>query len=169
MVRVDPPPPADDRLPIFSHPNVGSLFEELQLWVDPDYTRYRHAWKRTFGAASIEGKVLHHVYNRRTARLRGFGFIRLVPVSRGANSSSAFSEQWGVDLHTLEYIERLSRRGQRIQYADLADLMVILDMPLGGGVMEAVLLSHNLVEVNARPDQSRTIDGWVTNRRRPIL
>lgn len=96
LVRVDPPPPPDMRLPIFSHPNITNLFQELQLWVSPEYTRYRNAWKRSLGPATIEGKVLHHIYNRRMAKLREFEYIRIVSISRRANSSSAFTEQWAL-------------------------------------------------------------------------
>ena len=155
LVRADPPAPPDDRLPIFVHQNVANLFHTEQLWVSPGYTRYRQAWRRVFGGEGIEGKVLHHVYNRRMARLRGFGFIRLAPVSRGANSSSAFTEQWGVDLFTPDYVARLAKHGLRMQYADLGDLMVMLDISLGGGVQDVFRIGQNLVEVpGVRPPQT---------------
>ena len=154
LVRVDPPLPADTRLPIFSHPNVSKLFDDLQLWVSPEYTRYRNAWRRSLSAEAIEGRVLHHVYNRQMAKLRGFGYIRLAPVSRRANSSSAFTEQWGVDLFTPGYLKRLEKKGLRMQYADLGDLLVMLDVSLGGGVQEVFRLGQNLVEIpGGRPLQ----------------
>lgn len=154
LVRPDPPPLPDLRLPIFEHPNVDALFLPLQVWVSPGYTRYRKAWRRAFGDDAIKGKVLHHVFNRRMAKLRGLGFIRLAPVSRSANSSSAFTEGWGVALHTPDYVARLNARGLRIQYADLGSLMVMLDFNLGGGVQEVFRLGQNLIEVpGIRPPQ----------------
>ncbi len=154
LVRVDPAHPPDPRLPIFGHQNVSSLFPTLTLWVSPGYTRYRSAWRRAFGAEAIDGKVLHHIYNRRMARLRGFGFIRLTPISRATNSSSAFTEQWGVDLFTPEYLERRKQVGLRMQFADLGDLLTMLDVSLGGGVQEVFRLGQNLIEVpGVRPPQ----------------
>ena len=46
-VRCDPPEPPEERLPIFSHPNVSTLFARDQVWVSPGYTRYRQAWRKT--------------------------------------------------------------------------------------------------------------------------
>lgn len=115
LVRADPPAAPDERLPIFAHENVANLFHAEQLWVSPEYTRYRQAWRRVFGGEGIEDKVLHHVYNRRIARLRGSSFIRLAPVSQGANSNSAFTERLGFDLFTPEYVARLAKQGLRTQ------------------------------------------------------
>ena len=154
LVAVDPPPDRDFSLPIWEHPNVENLFEPLQVWVSPTYTRYRPAYRRAKGDAAVEGAVLHHVYNRRSAVLRGFGFIRLVPISRRANSSSSFTEQWGVSLNTPERIARLKARNLKMQFADLGDLMAMLDIDLGGGVQEAMRLGQNLVEPRGlRPPQ----------------
>jgi hypothetical protein len=84
------------------------------------------------------------------ATLRGYGFIRLVPVSRRANSSSGFSEQWGVELAAADLGDRRRNRSLRMQYADLADLLAMLDMSLGGGVQEVVRVGQNLIEVPGR-------------------
>lgn len=154
LVSVDAPSPADLRLPIFEHPNLPQLFEPLQLWVHPRYTRYRAAWVRVFGPSQIENRVLHHVYNRRKAALIGFDYVRLAPISRQTNSSSAATERWGVKLCTPDYVERYNRRGLKMRYADLGDLMTLLDIPLGGGVQEAFRVGQNLVEVpGLRPPQ----------------
>jgi hypothetical protein len=67
-------------------------------------------------------------------------------VSKRANSSSAYSEQWGVDL-ARESDEARQRVEQSIQYADLCDLMVMLDLKVEGGVMEAFRLGQDLIEV----------------------
>ncbi len=147
LVRVRQPLPSDPRLPIFGHPNVTRLFEPLQLWVHPRYTRYRAAWGRTFGVSQIEDRVVHHVYNRRKAMLIGYHYVRLTPISRATNSSSAATEKWGVDLCTEDYVERYNSRGFRMMYGDLGHLMTILDIPLGGGIQETFRIGQNLVEV----------------------
>lgn len=154
LVKLDPPSRIDPRLPIFQHANVSRLFEPLQIWVHPRYTRYRAAWARTFGTTQIENRVLHHVYNRRKAMLIGYHYVRLAPISRSTNSSSAMTEKWGVDLCTDDYVERYNRRGFRMMYGDLGHLMTILDIPLGGGVQEMFRVGQNLVEVpGLRPPQ----------------
>jgi hypothetical protein len=68
-------------------------------------------------------------------------------VSGAADVSSAFSENWAVERHKSD-----KHAGERrssppfIQYADLSDLMLMLDMILGGGVMEAVNEGQKLLE-----------------------
>lgn len=151
VVAIDPPPERDLRLPIWSHPRASVFFEPLQVWVNPTYTRYRQAYVRAKGHESVSDKVLAHVYNRRMAMLRGYGFVRLVPVSRRANSSSSFAEQWGVEAAAADLGARKRHRGLRMQYADLSDLLVMLDMNLGGGVQEVCRIGQNLIEV---PGQS---------------
>jgi hypothetical protein len=62
-----------------------------------------------------------------------------------------FSQQWGVALHaTLEQVAANHRRGAFIHYADLAALMVMLDMNPGGGVMDAVNEAQKLVRPRVR-------------------
>lgn len=154
VVAIDPPPERDIRLPIWAHPMASAFFEPLQVWVNPSYTRYRQAYARAKGHESVSGKVLAHVYNRRMAMLRGYSFVRLVPVSRRANSSSSFTEQWGVELAAADLGARRRQRGLRMQYADLSDLLVMLDMNLGGGVQEVFRIGQNLIEVpGLRPPQ----------------
>ena len=41
------------------------------------------------------------------------------------------------------------KRGAFIQYADLTDLMLMLDMKLGGGIMDAANMAQRLI--NPRP------------------
>jgi hypothetical protein len=62
-----------------------------------------------------------------------------------------FSEQWGVALHaTPEQVAANRRRGAFIHYADLAALMVMLDMNPSGGVMDAVNEAQKLVRPRVR-------------------
>ena len=155
VVAIDPPPERDNRLPIWAEPNANVFFEPVQVWVSPHYTRYRQAYVQAKGHESVAGKVLAHVYNRRMAALRGYGFVRLVPVSRKANSSAAFTEQWGVQLAAKDLGARRQKRGLRMQYADLGDLLVMLDVSLGGGVQDVFRIGQNLIELpGVRPPQT---------------
>jgi hypothetical protein len=154
LVQADPLPTPDLRLPIFSHPNIALLQDQLQIWVTPKYSRYRQAWRSTLGNSRIEGRVLHHVYNRRSAHQLGIEYVRIVPISRSTNSSSAFTENWGVALNTPERAARLRARGFRIHYADLGHMMTMLDIALGGGVQEVFRIGQNLIEIpGVRPAQ----------------
>ena len=85
--------------------------------------------------------------NRRAAAQKGFDYVRLTPASRGANSSSGYSERWTVSHYRSrrEKSQSLSIRPPFIQYGDLTDLMLMLNMRLGGGIMEAVNEGQGLV------------------------
>jgi hypothetical protein len=146
LVKVKEPVLADTQLPIWKLPSSEMLHRRLQVWVHIGFTRYRAAYRKAFSDEAIEGKVLSHAMNRRVAALKGFQYVRITPTTRGANSSSSFSEQWGVELHaTPAQITANRRRGAFIQYADLADLMLMLDIQIGGGVMEVVNEGQKLV------------------------
>jgi hypothetical protein len=146
LVTLPEPGAIDPQLPISDHTNAGIFFARRQIWVHIAYNRYRYAYRKAFPDEDITGLVLSHTMNRRTAALKGFDYVRLTPVSRGHNSSSAFSENWAVELHgTARSIERRRIRPPYIQYADLCDLMLMLDMKLGGGVMDAVNEGQKLV------------------------
>jgi hypothetical protein len=129
----------DPLLPISDHPNVGIFHARQQVWVHVGYKPYRPAYKRALPDENIDGLILSHAMNRDTATHKGFDFVRLTPVSGVANVSSAFSEQWAKELHKPKEPAVTRRTGPPfIQYADLSDLMLMLDMMLGGGVMDAV-------------------------------
>ena len=146
LVRTKDPPSIDSRLPIFEFPSSATFHLRRQVWVHIAFTRYRRAYRKAFPAEPIEGKVLSHLMNRRIAALKGFAYVRITPTSRGCNSSSGFSENWGVALYSKPAeLASFQRRGAFIQYADLTDLMVMLDMKLGGGVMDAVNEGQKLV------------------------
>jgi hypothetical protein len=137
----------DPLLPISDHANAGIFHARQQVWVHIAYNRYRHAYRKAFPAEDITGQVLSHAMNRRTAALKGFDYVRITLVSRGGNSSSSFSERWAVELHgSPTAVARCRLRPPYIQYADLSDLMLMLDIKLGGGVMDAVNEGQKLVE-----------------------
>ena len=159
LVKVREPPPIDDRLPIWEMEGAAIFHRQMQVWVHVRYTRYRPAYQRAFPAEGIAGKVLSHTLNRRIAVLKGFQYVRITPVSPGSNVSSWFSEKWGLALYddpeqnkgpkqnkARKQTPEELRHGAFIQYADLADLMLMLDLQLGGGVMSVVNEGQALVE-----------------------
>lgn len=148
LVRAESLPLLDPSLPISGLPSSRILHSPLQVWVHIRYGGYRGAYRNAFPGEDIGGKVLSHAVNRRTADLEGFQYVRITPVARSSNSSSAFSEKWGVALHsTPAQAEANKNCGAFIRYADLSELMLMMDMKLGGGVMDAVNEGQKLVRV----------------------
>ena len=147
LVTVPETAEIDPLLPISDHANAGIFYARRQVWVHIAYNRYRHAYRKAFPEEDIASQVLSHAMNRRTAALKGFDYVRITPVSRGGNSSSSFSEKWAVELHGSPRQIGISRiRPPYIQYADLSDLMLMLDMKLGGDIMDTVNEGQKLVE-----------------------
>lgn len=146
LVRTPEAPAIDPLLPICQLPNSFILHARLQVWVHVTYTRYRNAYRKAFPDEPIIGRIMSHCMNRRAAALKGFDYVRITPASRGANSSSGFSEGWSVARYwELKENARSSVCPPFIQYGDLADLMLMLDLHLGGGIMEAVNEGQRLV------------------------
>ena len=150
LVRAKQPPAIDKRLPIWGLGASAIFHQPMQVWVHVAYGGYRHAYRKAFPTEDVKGKVLSHALNCRVAVLKGFQYVRITPVSRGANSSSAFSEKWAVALHgTAEQAAANARRAARIQYADLSDLLLMMDIKLGGGIMDQVNQAQALVRPKA--------------------
>jgi hypothetical protein len=150
LVAVAAPAQIDPVLRISDHPNAGIFHARQQVWVHVAYDPYRPAYKRAFPDENIDDLILSHAMNRVTAVHKGFDFVRITPASRVANSSSSFSEQWGVELHGSQVATRRIRPPY-IQYADLSDLMLMLDIRLGGGVMDTVNEGPKLLQRKDQP------------------
>lgn len=145
------PPKRDQRLPIWELAEAEVLHRPIQLWVHVDYTAYRQAYKRAYPEEDISTRIIHHVLNRRIARIKGFDYVRVSPITRTVNSSSGFSENWGVALNqALGMTKEEIRRGAYIQFADLSDLMVMMNTNIGGGVMDVVNEGQYLVDLRCR-------------------
>lgn len=147
LIEAHDPPERDRRLPIWQLPAAAILHAPRQVWVHVDFPAYRRAYSQAFPREPLHGRVLDHVLNRRVARLKGFPYLRIVPISRGANSSSgSLSERWGVEHHSTPLMrQRNAASRAAIQYADLADLVKMLDVKTGGGVMDPVNAAQALV------------------------
>lgn len=118
-----------------------------QVWVDVDHRAYRQAYATAFPEEDLRGLVLDHVMNRRVARLKGFRYLRIVPISRAANSSSGgLSEKWAADYHGTPAMVATNKRAETsIQYADLADIVKMLNIKTGGSLQDAVNEAQALV------------------------
>ena len=137
--------PDRSNLRVWRNVKASVLNTEYQLWVRPGYNSYRRAYRLAFPDDHIDGLVIHHIMNRRYAAAHGFEYVRVTPISRSSNSSSGFSENWGVELTKQGVLS--SRKGiEQIGYADLPQLMSMLDMRVGGGVMEQVRLAAEFLQ-----------------------
>ena len=143
----------DDRLAIFGLPEEAVLHYPTQVWVHVDYSAYRRAYIRAFPDVDLTGLVLDHVMNRRAARLKGFAYLRIVPISRAANSShGGLSEGWGVEYYRSPRMREIHRASQAVvQYADLADVVKMLNMEGGGSFMDIVNEAQKLVDSPKAP------------------
>jgi hypothetical protein len=149
LVEAHEPDEPDERLAIWSHPGAAILHYPRQVWVHVDYTAYRRAYTRGFPDVDLTGFVLDHIMNRRVARLKGFTYLRIVPISREANSShGGLSEGWGVEYHSSPRMMELNRASQAVvQYGDLSDIVKMLNMEGGGSFMENVNEAQKLVDL----------------------
>jgi hypothetical protein len=149
LVQAHEPEEADVRLPIWCLPESAVLHYPMQVWIHVNYSAYRRAFIRAFPGMNLEGMVLDHIMNRRVARLKGFTYLRIVPISRAANSShGGLSEGWGVDLHSAPRMIEINNASQAaVQYADLADIVKMLNMEGGGSLMDIVNEAQKLVDI----------------------
>lgn len=149
LVEAHEPEEADLRLPIWSLPEAAVLHYPRQVWVHVDYGAYRRAFIRAFPDVNLAGLVIDHVMNRRVAQLKGFTYLRIVPISRAANSShGSLSEGWGVEYHSSQRMMEINRASQAVvQYADIADIVKMLNMEGGGSFMDIVNEAQKLVDL----------------------
>ncbi|RLA50780.1 MAG: hypothetical protein DRR42_12175 [Gammaproteobacteria bacterium] len=147
LVEVPPPSKIDEKLALWDVPESKVLHRVLQVWVHVDYRGYRRAYSKAFPDEDISNLILDHIENRRMARVKGYPYVRILPISKSANSSSgALSEKWGYDYHNTPEMRKKNReKNQFIQYADLSSLVKMLNMNTGGGVMDAVNEAQSLL------------------------
>ena len=153
LVEAAAPPEREARLPIWQLAAARIFHAPHQVWVHVDFAAYRRAYLQAFPDESLQDRVLDHVLNRRVARLKGFFYLRIIPISRGANSSSGgLSERWGAEYHSSPKMRQLSSESRAsVQYADLADVVKMLDIKTGGSVQDPVNEAQSLVRVPIGP------------------
>ncbi len=133
-----------------SHEAARILYPEYQVWVHVDYHAYRKAYL-SFDMPPVQpGEFLDHVQNRKAIRLRWYShpLVRLVPISRGVNTSGGHST--GGEGMECEYLKSLKNNEQasaelrsfvesyRVQYADPMDLTKMLNIPPGTATLPGV-------------------------------
>lgn len=153
LVESYEPDKPDERLAIWNEPAATVLHRPLQVWVDVDFRAYRRAYLQAFPGFNAKDFVLDHIMNRRVARLKGFKYIRIVPISCGTNSShGSLSEGWGVAYHSTDAMRIKNGQSKAsVQYADIADIAKMLDIQGGGSNMDLVNEAQKLVDL---PDEN---------------
>lgn len=157
LVEAYEPEKPDHRLSIWDLPEAAVLHCSAQVWVDVNYRAYRRAYELAFPSADLTRIVLDHVMNRRIARLKGFKYVRLVPISRGATSShGGLNERWSVEYHSSPQMMEKNRASfASVQYADLADIVKMLNIQGGGSFMDNVNEAQKLVDMPDETGQRR--------------
>jgi hypothetical protein len=142
LVHVERPRRINPKLAVWRVPKSHILHEIRQVWVHVDFRGYKKAYMRAFPDADLSDDVLDHVWNRRMSKVMGYMYVRLIPISRGANSSSGtLAEQWALDYQSTPQMRKRNKEkesSQFIQYADHHSLVKMLDIKTGGGVMDIV-------------------------------
>jgi len=144
-------PPLNRRFPIWAIKESAILHHPQQVWVHVDYKGYRAAYAKAFPGESLKNVVLDHILNRNMARAMRFDYLRIVPISREANSSSGgLPEKWGIAYQTsAEMLQINARRKSFIKYADLGDIVKMLNLKTGGALQDAVNEAQSLVRDNS--------------------
>lgn len=134
IVTPDFTPELNKKLPLWELRESSVLHCKKQVWVHVDYKYYRLAYKLACPEENITGYVIDHILNRRVARLKGFHYLRIIPVSRGVNTNSgAVTEKYGYNYHSSDRMKNINHLVQPfIEYADIADLVKMLNQKTGG-------------------------------------
>jgi hypothetical protein len=140
LVAIDEMPIINERLAIWKLKESAILYIQKQVWVHVDYKGYRQAYQKAFPNENIKGLVLDHIMNRRVARLKGFNYLRIIPILREVNSSSGnVTEKYGYGYHSSAEMKRINNESiPNIQFADLADVVKMLNIKTGGSLQDGV-------------------------------
>jgi hypothetical protein len=140
LVVIDEMPIINERLAIWKLKESTILYSHKQVWVHVDYKGYRQAYQKAFPDENIKGLVIDHIMNRRVARLKGFNYLRIIPILREVNSSSGnMTEKYGYGYHSSNEMKRINNEsGPYIQFADLADVVKMLNIKTGGSFQDGV-------------------------------
>ena len=146
-------PPLNRRLPIWAIKESAILHHPQQVWVHIDYKGYRAAYAKAFPGESLKDAVLDHILNRKMARAMRFDYLRIVPISREANSSSGgLPEKWGIAYQSNpSMVTSNSQSKSFIKYADLQDIVKMLNLKSGGALQDAVNVAQSLVRESTIP------------------
>jgi hypothetical protein len=126
-----------NNLEVWNHNRAYLINSKKQIWTHVDYGGYRSYYIEKLNYMDLSNCVIDHIMNRRFARFLGYEFIRLVHVSRGANSSSGRGpENEGVKYQASGNAPK--NRQSVISYADPSDLVKMLDIKTGAFPLDSV-------------------------------
>ncbi len=147
LVEVPKPTSINTKLAVWKLPESKILHQVLQVWVHVDYKGYKKAYKKAFPGEDIFSLDLDHIQNRKMVKVMGFNYTRIIPITKGANASSgALSEKWGIQYHSTPHMRKINNEKKSfIQYADLSNLVKMLNIKTGGGVIDAVNEAQKLL------------------------
>lgn len=140
-------PTLNIKLPLWKLKESAVLHCSKQIWVHVDYQNYRRAYIKACPEEDVKHFYLDHIFNRRVARLKGFYYLRIIPVSSNVNTSSGgVTEKYGFEYHSSERMQKINKENQAfIEYADLADIVKMLNLKTGGLLQDIVNESQNLL------------------------
>lgn len=140
LVKIEDAPCINNKLAIWKVKGSEIFHCTLQVWVHVDYADYRKAYHKAFPEQDLTILVIDHIMNRRVARLKGFEYLRVIPISRAANSSSGnMTEKYAYEYHSTAEMKQSNSRVQPfIQYGDIADIVKMLNIRTGGSFQEGV-------------------------------
>ncbi len=133
-------PELNVKLPLWKIKESTIFHYSKQIWVHVNYACYRKAYIQACPEENVKGFVLDHILNRRMARLKGFDYLRIIPVSPNTNTSSGVvTEKYGFEYHSTENMKNVNLQNKAlIQYADLADIVKMLNLKTGGLLQDIV-------------------------------
>ena len=133
-------PSPNSKLRIWKVNGSEILHYPKQVWVHVNYAAYRKAYHKAFPEQDLANLVIDHIMNRRVARLKGFEYLRVIPISRAANSSSGnVTEKYGFAYNSTNRMKQLNNQNQPfIQYSDVADIVKMLNINTGGKIQEGI-------------------------------
>lgn len=133
-------PELNSKLPLWKIKESGILHAQKQVWVHVDYRHYRSAYIKACPEENVTEMVLDHILNRRVARLKGFDYLRIIPVTKAVNASSGgVTEKYGFGHHSTERMKKINQDDRAfIEYADIADMVKMLNQKTGGKFQDSI-------------------------------
>lgn len=141
-------PDQNEKLPLWKLKESAVLHANKQVWVHVNYRSYRSAYTKAFCEQDVKNYFIDHILNRRVARLKGFDYLRVIPVSPEVNSSSGgVTEKYGFNHHSTTRMKNINKEDQAfIEYADIADIVKMLNLKTGGKFQDIIRDSLYLLE-----------------------
>jgi len=133
-------PKLNSKLRIWKIKESEIFHNPKQVWVHVNYANYRKAYNKAFPEMDLTNLVIDHIMNRRVARLKGFDYLMVIPISRAANSSSGnVTEKYGFAFHSTDHMKQVNNHNLPfIQYCDKADIVKMLNINTGGNIQDGI-------------------------------